>query len=75
MKLLFIVVTTVAFAWFFYYLGQSSVEMITPKCYDTKLTLVASRVNKDEAVCVYVESWQIKGKTKRIEHVVQKKTT
>jgi len=58
-----------------YSCGRQSVEPVIPMCQETNLTLVASRINKDEVVCVYVESWQIKGKTKRIENVIQKKTT
>ena len=58
-----------------YSVGKSSTEPIIPKCQEQKLTLVASRISKEELVCVYVEPWQIKGKTKRIENVIQKKTT
>lgn len=58
-----------------YSCGKQSVEPVIPMCQETKLTLVASRINRDEIVCVYIEPWKIKGKTKRIENVIQKKTT
>ena len=64
-----------ALGWICYHIGQQSVQPIIPKCQETKLSLIASRINHNEVVCVYVEPWQIKGKTKRIENVIQKKTT
>lgn len=64
-----------AFGWICFHLGKQSVEPVIPMCQETKLTLVASRINRDEIVCVYIEPWKIKGKTKRIENVIQKKTT
>lgn len=75
MKTIYTIVLIVLTGWICYRFGQRSVEPIVPKCQETKLTLVASRINHDEVVCVYIEPWKIKGKTKRIEHVIQKKTT
>lgn len=69
------VLIVIVFGWICFQAGQQSIKPVILKCQDTKLTLVASRINKDEVVCVYVESWQIKGKTKRIENAIQKKTS
>ena len=71
---LYMIVLTVATGWLCFVLGQRSVQPIIPKCQETKLSLIASRINHNEVVCVDVEPWQIKGKTKRIENVIQKKT-
>jgi len=53
-------------------MGKQSVEthVVIPMCQETELKLVASRISKDEVVCVYIESWKIRGKTKRIENVI-----
>lgn len=61
--------------WYWYEAGKASVDPIVPMCQETELVLVASRISKDEVVCVYIESWQIKGKVKRTENVFQKKTS
>jgi hypothetical protein len=61
--------------WICYYFGQQSVVQTPPRCEDQRLALVASQVNDREVVCVYVEPWQIKGKTKRTVNDIQKKTT
>lgn len=73
MKTLIVIATfvfVVAFGWMCFFFGKQSVESVFPRCQDTKLTLVASRINNQEAVCVYIESWQIKGKTKRKQYVI-----
>jgi hypothetical protein len=59
-------------------LGKSSVEthVIVPTCANQEnLVLTASRFSQEEVVCVYIEPWKIRGKTKRIENVIQKKTS
>ena len=70
MKYLFGLVFITLFGIVCFSFGKQSVKLIVPKCQETKLTLVASQVNDKEVVCVYVEPWQIKGKTKRIENVI-----
>ena len=72
MKTLYAVCLIVLTGWFCFNMGKQSVEthVVIPMCQETELKLVASRISKDEVVCVYIESWKIRGKTKRIENVI-----
>jgi len=77
MKQLLTVVLTVVFGAICFNIGKQSVEthVIIPMCQETKLKLIASRISNEEIVCVYLESWQIKGKPQRTINAIQKKTT
>jgi len=70
MKTLLFLIANVCFL-FGYFAGKESVEPVVIGCpEETNNKLIASRVNENEAVCVYVEPWQIKGKTKRKSYAI-----